>query len=63
MIEVLTNTITGLVGSWMIAYAVMTAIEDRELAATITVIGCTAWSLIRGWTIRRAFNRIEKQDT
>lgn len=58
MIEVVTNTTTGFVGSWLITFAVLTTVEDRVFASTVTVIGCTAWSLLRGWTIRRAFNRI-----
>lgn len=56
-VEVVTNTATGFVGSWLIAFAVLTAISDRALASTVTVLGCTVWSLARGWTIRRVFNR------
>lgn len=56
--EVVTNTATGFIGSWVIAFFVMTTFEDRATAATITVLGCTVWSLVRGWTIRRAFNRV-----
>lgn len=58
-VEVATNTATGLIGSWLIAIAVMTHIEDRTAAATITTALCTVWSLARGWAIRRAFNRLE----
>jgi hypothetical protein len=57
IIEVVTNTFAGTVGSWLISYVAMTLIESRAIAATVTVIGCTVWSLARGYGIRRAFNR------
>lgn len=56
IIEVTTNTAIGMVGSWLITYACMTLIADRTTAATVTVIGCTVWSLVRGYWIRRRFN-------
>jgi hypothetical protein len=59
LLEVMINTLIGLFGSWLIAYGVMTAIEDRALASMITVAGCTVWSVARGWTVRRVFNRWE----
>lgn len=55
IIEVTTNTAIGMVGSWLITYAGMTLIADRATAATVTVIGCTVWSLVRGYWIRRRF--------
>lgn len=59
MAEVLTGTLTGMVGSWLITYAAIGNIQDRSSAATATVIGCTVWSVSRGWFIRRSFNRLE----
>lgn len=59
--EVSTNTAAGLIGSWLIAMAVMTNVIDRTAAATITTALCTIWSLARGWVIRRAFNRMDQQ--
>lgn len=61
LIEVLTNTITGLVGSWLITYAAIITVDDKTAASIVIVAGCTAWSLFRGWTIRRMFNRMEKR--
>lgn len=60
MIEVFTNTFTGMRGSWAITYVGITTIDDKWTASIVTVISCTVWSLVRGWTIRRAFNRLEK---
>lgn len=57
IIEVTTNTAVGMAGSWAIAVVVMTAVQDRILAATITTVACTVWSLARGYAIRRHFNR------
>lgn len=60
VIEVLFNTFTGMVGSWLITYVVFMYVDDRALAATITVISCTVWSLLRGYFVRRYFNRVEE---
>lgn len=62
-VEVATNTAAGLVGSWLIAMAVITSVEDRTAAATLTTALCTVWSLARGWAIRRAFNRMDRAPT
>jgi hypothetical protein len=58
-IEVCVNTVTGMVGSWVIAYFCMKLIPDRATAAAVTVAGCTVWSLVRGYCIRRYFTRTE----
>ena len=55
--EVLTNTFTGMVGSWIITWLSFATIENREVATTVTVLGCTVWSLLRGYAIRRHFAR------
>lgn len=55
-IETLTNTGIGIIGSWLISYATICMVQDRLAASTITVAGCTVWSLIRGYTVRRVFN-------
>lgn len=59
VIEVITNTFVGMAGSWVIAYLTLLAIQDRAMAATVTVLGCTVWSLMRGYWIRRRFTRLE----
>ncbi len=57
MIEVLTGTAIGIVGSWLITYVVITNVQDKASAAAITVFGCTVWSIVRGYVIRRRFSR------
>lgn len=58
-IEVCTNTFVGLIGSWLITYACMMTIDNRAAATTVATIGCTIWSLVRGYYIRRRFARTE----
>lgn len=60
LIEVSVNTFTGLLGSWLITYIGITEIDDKATASVVIVAGCTVWSLLRGWTIRRTFNRLEE---
>lgn len=59
LLEVTTNTLVGLAGSWAITYLVMATVDDRAVAAVVTVAGCTVWSLVRGYCIRRRFGRKE----
>lgn len=59
--EVLTNTFVGMVGSWAITFASMSLFDDRALATSAAVVGCTAWSLARGYVIRRRFARLEHE--
>lgn len=55
--EVLTNTAIGLVGSWLISYFAVTNIADTRIAVTVATIGCTVWSVGRGYAVRRWFNK------
>ena len=59
VIEVSTNTAVGMLGSWLITFVTMTLVKNIPLAAAITVAGCTIWSLVRGYLIRRHFARLE----
>lgn len=59
MIEVGTNTVVGMAGSWAISYTCIVTIKDHALAAAAAVAGCTIWSLVRGYWIRRRFARLE----
>lgn len=59
VIEVCTNTAVGMAGSWLITYATMSYVKDIALAAAITVAGCTIWSLVRGYWLRRRFAALE----
>lgn len=54
--ETLTNTFIGMLGSWCITMLVLQFCSGQVLIATITTIGCTVWSIARGYTIRRYFN-------
>ena len=56
IIEILTNTGIGLVGSWLITYSVMHLKLNPAVAATIVCGLCTVWSIVRGYGIRRFFN-------
>lgn len=54
--ETLTNTSVGMVGSWLITMACLTLFSNPFVSATVATIGCTFWSVGRGYTIRRYFN-------
>lgn len=58
MIEVFTGTFTGMLGSWAITYCVFTLVQEKALAASVTVVACTIWSLVRNYVVRRYFNRL-----
>lgn len=53
--EVLVNTFSGLIGSWIITITTITYIHNPWLASMVTVVGCTLWSLLRGFAIRRHY--------
>lgn len=55
--ETMTNLLIGGVISWVIVYSCMKYIPDNELSATVSVILCTVASLVRGYTVRRHYNR------
>lgn len=55
--ETSTNMIIGSVISWLIVFACMKYIPDPKIGATVSVALCTVASFIRGYTIRRHFNR------
>ncbi len=55
LIEVLTGTFTGMIGSWLICYVSFRYIPELALATTVSTIGCTVWSLVRGYCVRRWF--------
>lgn len=57
MVEVTSNTFIGMIGSWIITFSVISTIKTPSIAAATTVILCTIWSLVRGYYVRRHFNR------
>ena len=56
-IEVLTGTAIGMLGSWLITLFVMSYLPDKLQAATVAVLLCPLWSLVRGYSIRRYFSK------
>ena len=58
LIEVGVNTFTGLMGSWLITYAILHYYNEPAKAAIIITALCTIWSILRGYFIRRIFNRM-----
>lgn len=57
LIETCTNTGVGMVGSWLITMGCLALFSSTTVAATIATLGCTVWSIIRGYTVRRYFNQ------
>lgn len=59
IVEVLTGITIGLIGSAIITYLCLTNLDQLTafwMTITTTTL-CTIWSLLRGYTIRRVFNR------
>lgn len=56
LIETVTNTFLGMVVSWILTIVTMLSINDKWTASVVTVLLCTAWSLARGYWVRRYFN-------
>lgn len=61
IVEVVTNTLTGMLGSWCITFWVISHIDDNATASSVTVVLCTIWSLARGYFIRRRFNSARQE--
>ena len=61
MIEVTTNIATGMLGSLLITLLVMHCIDDRTICSIVTVSACTVWSFVRGYGLRRYYNRRHAQ--
>ena len=59
IIEILWNTGIGLVGSWLITFTVMHFKLSPVVAATLICMLCTIWSIVRGYGVRRYFNKKE----
>lgn len=58
--EVLSGTFLGMAGSWLITMGCLSVFTSAMAIATSTTLGCTVWSLARGYAIRRYFNSKEK---
>lgn len=58
MLEVATNTLTGLIGSWLITLHFVSGVLTPIETASLITAACTVWSLLRGYVIRRIFNHL-----
>lgn len=56
MLEAMVNIAVGAVIAWLITYSANAYVNDHAMAATVSVAGCTAWSFIRQYFVRRYFN-------
>lgn len=54
--ETFTNTGVGMVGSFIITLSCVNYIPGPVTCSAVTVLSCTAWSLARGYAIRRYYN-------
>lgn len=59
IIETCTNTGVGFVGSLLITWICISYINNPGAAAITSTVACTVWSLVRGYTLRRHFNKVE----
>ena len=57
VIEILWNTGIGIIGSWLITFTVMHFEFTPAVTATLSCVLCTIWSIFRGYSIRRYFNK------
>lgn len=55
--ETLTGTSLGFLGSLGITWATLASITTVGTASLVATLGCTAWSIARGYSVRRYFNR------
>lgn len=56
IIEISVNTFIGFIGSFIITYLILHLDLGAGLSASLVTIGCTIWSIIRQYFIRRYFN-------
>lgn len=57
--ETATNTAVGFVGSYFITFGCLhIAGADLATQTLYATLGCTVWSLARGYFLRRVFNRL-----
>lgn len=55
--ETLTNTFTGMLGSFAITMGCLSVFTSSFAIAASTTVLCTVWSIGRGYFIRRWFNK------
>ena len=59
LMETLSNTGVGMIGSWLITMGCLSVFHTPMAIATSTTLGCTVWSIGRGYAIRRYFTNKE----
>lgn len=57
LIEVSTNVIIGAIIAWFITYIIIINVRDPKIASMLSVSLCTLASFIRGYFVRRYFNK------
>lgn len=55
--ETLTNTFVGMAGSFGITMLCLQYLTSQVVVASVTTLLCTVWSIGRGYTIRRYYNK------
>lgn len=55
LLETCTSTSIGFVGSLCITWGAVAAIANVGTASLVATLGCTVWSLARGYSVRRFF--------
>lgn len=58
LLETLSNTFIGTLGSFLITWVTLHFVKDIIAASAITTIACTVWSIARGYCVRRYFNKM-----
>lgn len=61
MMETLSNTSIGMIGSWLITMGCLMVFTTPIGIATSTTLGCTVWSIARGYFVRRYFNNQQEK--
>lgn len=56
MLEAIVNIAFGAVIAWFITYTANAYVNNHAVAATVSVAGCTVWSFVRQYFVRRYFN-------
>lgn len=59
LIETCSNTGIGVIGSWLITMGCLALFTNPVTIATSATLACTAWSLLRGYWVRRYFSSRE----
>ncbi|MNG24273.1 hypothetical protein D3C85_374740 [compost metagenome] len=59
LIETSSNTLLGVIGSWLITMGCLMLFTTPVGIATSSTIACTIWSLARGYCVRRYFSSKE----